>query len=59
MQNLSEFLVDEFSDDASMSVNSLSAFYARSVANASRWSNHAYGLAIDSNREASPFFIGG
>ncbi len=50
-------LVDEFggSDDASMSANNSSAFYARKVAGTRRWSNHAYGLAIDINPLLNPY----
>ena len=52
-------LVDEFgSDDASMSANNSSAFYARYVANTTRWSNHAYGLAIDINPLLNPYSKG-
>lgn len=53
-------LVDEFdgSDDASMSANNSSAFYARRVARAQRWSNHASGLAIDINPLINPYSKG-
>lgn len=53
-------LVDEFggSDDASMSANNSSAFYARKVARTQRWSNHASGLAIDINPLINPYSKG-
>lgn len=53
-------LVDEFegSDDASMSANNASAFYARKVARTGRWSNHASGLAIDINPLINPYSKG-
>lgn len=53
-------LVDEFdgSDDKSMSANNTSAFYARKVAHADRWSNHSYGLAIDINPLLNPYSKG-
>ncbi len=51
--------VDEFgSDDASMSANNTSAFYARHVTRTGRWSNHAYGLAIDINPLLNPYIRG-
>lgn len=53
-------IVDEFagSDDASMSANNSSAFYARKVARTGRWSNHASGLAIDINPLINPYSKG-
>ena len=36
----------------------MSAFYARKVANTDRWSNHAYGLAIDINPLFNPYTKG-
>jgi hypothetical protein len=53
-------LVDDFggSDDASMSANNSSAFYARRVARTQRWSNHASGLAIDINPLINPYSKG-
>ncbi len=53
-------LVDEFggSDDASMSANNSSAFYARKVARTNRWSNHATGLAVDINPLQNPYSKG-
>lgn len=53
-------LVDDFggSDDASMSANNSSAFYARKVAGTQRWSNHATGLAIDINPLLNPYSKG-
>ncbi len=56
----SMILVDEFegSDDASMRANNSSAFYARKVAGTDRWSNHAYGLAVDINPLLNPYSKG-
>ncbi len=52
--------IDEFegNDDASMAANNSSAFYARKVAGAKRWSNHSYGLAIDINPLFNPYTRG-
>ena len=48
--------VDHFdgSDEASMEANNTSAFYARRVANATRWSNHSWGAALDINPLLNP-----
>jgi len=43
------------SDDASMDANNTSAFNCRYVAGTTRWSNHAYGLAIDVNPLQNPY----
>jgi hypothetical protein len=50
-------LVDAYggSDDASMAANNTSAFNCRTVAGTSRWSQHAYGLAIDINPVQNPY----
>ncbi|HVM39631.1 MAG TPA: M15 family metallopeptidase, partial [Acidimicrobiia bacterium] len=46
------------SDDASMDANNTSAFNCRTVAGTSRWSQHAYGLAIDVNPVQNPYVRG-
>jgi hypothetical protein len=53
-------LVDNFgaNDDASMAANNTSAFNCRFVAGTSRWSEHAYGRAIDINTVQNPFVAG-
>ena len=50
-------LVDEFngSDLESMRANNSSAFYARKVAGADRWSNHSFGAAVDINPLLNPY----
>jgi poly-gamma-glutamate synthesis protein (capsule biosynthesis protein) len=50
-------LVDDFggSDDASMAVDNTSAFNCRPVAGTTRWSQHAYGRAIDINPLRNPY----
>ena len=50
-------LVDEFGadDDRSMAANNTSAFNCRSVAGSKRWSEHAYGRAIDINPVQNPY----
>lgn len=45
-------------DDASMAANNTSAFNCRTVAGTSRWSEHAYGRAIDINPLVNPFVSG-
>lgn len=49
--------VDRFdgSDLKSMQANNSSAFYARKVAGTDRWSNHAFGCAIDINPLLNPY----
>ena len=50
-------LVDEFGadDDRSMAANNTSAFNCRTVAGTTRWSEHAYGTAIDVNPVQNPY----
>lgn len=50
-------LVDEFGgdDDQSMAANNTSAFNCRLATGSQRWSEHAYGLAIDINPVQNPF----
>jgi hypothetical protein len=52
--------VSEFrgSDDASMAADNTSAFNCRVVGGTSRWSMHAYGLAIDVNPVENPYVRG-
>jgi hypothetical protein len=47
------------SDDASMAADNTSGFNCRFVAGTSRWSMHAYGLAIDVNPVENPYVSGG
>jgi hypothetical protein len=49
-------LVDVYSgdDDRSMAANNTSAFNCRKVAGTSKWSEHAYGRAIDVNPVQNP-----
>ena len=53
-------LVDRYgaSDDRSMDANNTSAFNCRPVAGTSRWSQHAYGRAIDLNPIQNPYVQG-
>jgi hypothetical protein len=46
------------SDDASMAADNTSAFNCRYVSGTSRWSMHAYGLAIDVNPVENPYVSG-
>ena len=50
-------LVDDFGgdDDASMAANNSSAFNCRPASGSSRWSEHAYGRAIDINPVQNPY----
>jgi len=50
-------LIDEFGgdDDRSMAANNTSAFNCRPVKGTSRWSQHAYGRAIDINPVQNPY----
>ena len=50
-------LVDEFGgdDDRSMSANNTSAFNCRQATGSTRWSEHAYGLAVDINPVQNPY----
>ncbi|GIU85846.1 MAG: hypothetical protein KatS3mg009_0361 [Acidimicrobiia bacterium] len=54
-------LVDDYggSDDASMAANNTSAFNCRFVSGSGRWSEHAYGRAIDVNPVQNPYVAGG
>jgi D-alanyl-D-alanine carboxypeptidase len=47
------------SDDASMAADNTSGFNCRFVSGTSRWSQHAYGLAIDVNPVENPYVHGG
>lgn len=50
-------LVDEFGgdDDRSMAANNTSAFNCRAATGSTRWSEHAYGRAIDLNPIQNPY----
>lgn len=50
-------LIDDFggSDDASMAANNTSGFNCRTVTAGERWSEHAYGWAIDINPVQNPY----
>lgn len=54
-------LVDEYDgdDDASMAANNTSGYNCRMVAGTDRFSNHAYGRAVDINPVQNPYVIGG
>jgi hypothetical protein len=54
-------LVDAYQgdDDRSMAANNTSAFNCRPVAGTRRWSEHAYGRAIDLNPWQNPYVTGG
>lgn len=54
-------LIDEFGgdDDRSMSANNTSGFNCRYVAGTRRWSQHAFGRAIDVNPVQNPYVTGG
>jgi D-alanyl-D-alanine carboxypeptidase len=47
------------SDDASMAADNSSGFNCRFVSGTRRWSQHAYGLAIDVNPVENPYVHGG
>jgi hypothetical protein len=47
------------SDDASMAADNTSGFNCRFVEGTRRWSQHAYGLAIDINPVENPYVHGG
>ena len=47
------------SDDASMAADNTSGFNCRFVSGSRRWSQHAFGLAIDANPLENPFVHGG
>jgi hypothetical protein len=46
------------SDDRSLAADNTSAFNCRPVAGTTRWSEHAYGRAIDINPVENPYVIG-
>jgi hypothetical protein len=54
-------LVDRYgaNDDRSMNANNTSAFNCRFVAGTTRWSEHAYGRAIDVNPVQNPYVSNG
>ena len=54
-------LIDRYdgSDSRSMRANNTSAFNCRTVAGTSRWSEHAYGTALDINPVQNPYVSGG
>lgn len=54
-------LIDEYGgdDDLSMASNNTSAYNCRTVAGQSRWSQHAYGRAIDINPVQNPYIVDG
>jgi len=54
-------LIDDFggSDDQSMAADNTSAFNCRSVAGSSRWSQHAFGRAVDINPVENPYIHNG
>jgi SAM-dependent methyltransferase len=54
-------LIDRYDGDdhRSMAHDNTSAFNCRLVAGTSRWSNHAYGKAIDLNPRENPYVSGG
>ena len=53
-------LVDEFGgdDDRSMAANNTSAFNCRAATGSTRWSEHAYGRAVDVNPIQNPYVTG-
>jgi hypothetical protein len=53
-------LVDEFGgdDDRSMAPDNTSAFNCRRVTGSPRWSEHAYGRAVDINPLENPYVTG-
>lgn len=53
-------LIDEFDgdDDRSMAANNSSAYNCRTVAGQTRWSDHAYGRAVDINPVQNPYVVG-
>ena len=54
-------LVDDYgaSDDRSMAADNTSAFNCRLAAGSRRWSEHAYGRAIDINPRENPMLLAG
>ena len=53
-------LVDDYrgDDELSMAANTTSGYNCRRVAGTDRWSNHAYGRAIDINPVQNPYVVG-
>jgi len=53
-------LIDEYRGDdvLSMAANNTSGYNCRRVAGTDRWSNHAYGRAIDINPVQNPYVVG-
>jgi poly-gamma-glutamate synthesis protein (capsule biosynthesis protein) len=53
-------LIDEYGgdDDRSMAGNNTSGFNCRTVAGSDRWSDHAFGRAIDINPVQNPYVVG-
>jgi D-alanyl-D-alanine carboxypeptidase-like protein len=53
-------LIDDYggSDDASLAADNTAAFNCRPVAGTSRWSEHAYGRAIDIDPVENPYVDG-
>lgn len=47
-----------YSDEESMNDNNTSAFNFRTIANGTKLSQHAYGLAIDINPKLNPYILG-
>ena len=45
-------------DEASMRANNTSAFNCRHIAGSARWSEHAYGRAVDINPLLNPWVLG-
>lgn len=56
MQPIERYGGDDF---ASIEADNTSSFNCRSATGSSRWSNHAYGLAIDINPIENPYVSGG
>ena len=56
MRLASDFAGD---DDRSMAADNTSAYNCRRVAGSDRWSNHAYGAAIDINPVENPYLVDG
>jgi hypothetical protein len=47
------------SDDASMAADNMSGFNCRRVPGSTRWSEHAYGLAVEVNPVENPYVVRG
>lgn len=54
-------LIDDFDgdDDRSMAANNTSAYNCRTVAGQTRWSDHAFGRAVDINPVQNPYVVDG